>query len=297
MQKKDWELLCSLRQYGSLTKVSEVLFITQPALTRRIRSIEQEFNVIITERCGKGIALTEQGRLLADYSAEMLERLGKLQAELTGSETAAGKLHIAATQSITQLLLPGLLEDFRKLYPGVHFEVDTMLSTQAAEALSENRVQLSFFSGKHPGPFDTYPLYNCQAYAVSRNSLTVDELPMLPRITFTADTVSRNLLDEWWYSRFNTAPYIAMHVKNAAIASEMICHGFGYAIFFNRGYWAGRPNLQACPLESQNGTPVSRTDYVASHSAAGHSRLTNIFISFAQHYVKQHIITAGAAEI
>src|SRR5437868_4016113 len=66
----------TLAEEGSFTRAAEVLFISQPAVSREVRSLEQALGIALVDRVGRGMVLTEAGKLLAELSAQLfgLER-------------------------------------------------------------------------------------------------------------------------------------------------------------------------------------------------------------------------------
>lgn len=75
MKDFDWELLHELYKNPNLTKVANVLYITQPTLTKRLQHIEAEFDVTIVERTPKGLEFTPEGKHLAEQPLEDLSQL------------------------------------------------------------------------------------------------------------------------------------------------------------------------------------------------------------------------------
>ena len=64
MKDSDWLILSELYKNPNLTKVAELLYTTQPSLTKRIRHIEEEFGVTIVSRLPKGLRFTPEGEYL-----------------------------------------------------------------------------------------------------------------------------------------------------------------------------------------------------------------------------------------
>ena len=71
MDYTDWMIIHVLAKEKNLTATAEKLFISQPALTYRIKRIEKEFNTTIFTRTAKGVFLTSHGILVAKYVNDM----------------------------------------------------------------------------------------------------------------------------------------------------------------------------------------------------------------------------------
>ena len=79
MNEKDWTLLTALAAEKNLTRAAQRLYVTQPAVTRRIQQIERELNCAIVVRGARGVELSAEGEALARYAAEELQRLQALR--------------------------------------------------------------------------------------------------------------------------------------------------------------------------------------------------------------------------
>jgi DNA-binding transcriptional LysR family regulator len=105
----------------SFTKAAEQLFMTQPAVTFRVKQLEEQFNVRLFERSHGRIALTPAGRLVMDYAERILalsEEMETRVGELTG--TMSGPLLLGASTTIAEFVLPRILGEFKVEYPQVH---------------------------------------------------------------------------------------------------------------------------------------------------------------------------------
>lgn len=136
---------------GSVTAAAESLHVSQPALTREIRELEERLGVSLFDRLPRGMQPTEAGRLLDSFAAQIF-RLAE-SAELEVREFAGlkrGRLSIAASRTIGVYLLPALMDKFRRLYPGI--TVDVAIS-------NTERVQGEILAHEHQlglveGPYD-----------------------------------------------------------------------------------------------------------------------------------------------
>jgi DNA-binding transcriptional LysR family regulator len=105
---------------GSFTTASEVLGITQSAVSHALASLEAELGVILIQRDRAGLSLTDVGQRVILQAREMLARAETIRQEAAatrGLET--GKLRLGSLPSITARFLPGALRIFRQRYPKV----------------------------------------------------------------------------------------------------------------------------------------------------------------------------------
>src|SRR6476646_161814 len=108
---------------GSLSRAAEELYISQPAVSKHLASLEAELGQRLVTRGRNGAALTPAGQVLADYvlrAEALLANAGRALA--AGVEAESGTLAIAASGIPGTYLLPVLLAEFRERYPRVVLE-------------------------------------------------------------------------------------------------------------------------------------------------------------------------------
>ena len=101
----------------SFTKAAEELLITQSAVSRQIRALEDHLGVTLFERRPRTLALTEQGRTLQRAAAELLERLQQVTDEPASAERSAPQLTVTTTNGFASLWLIPRLRGFTALHP------------------------------------------------------------------------------------------------------------------------------------------------------------------------------------
>lgn len=79
MQELDWLILRKLYEKRSISKAAEDLYVTQSALTKRVKTIEQEWGIEVVKRSNQGVTFTEDGRYLVKKAGIMLDFLGEIR--------------------------------------------------------------------------------------------------------------------------------------------------------------------------------------------------------------------------
>jgi DNA-binding transcriptional LysR family regulator len=98
MTDRDWVLLKTIAEERNITRAAEKLYISQPAITYRVRLLEREFAAKLLIRTPNGVILTPQGEHLLNYAKEMLLLLAKTKERLAGFEgRVRGPLRIGSS--------------------------------------------------------------------------------------------------------------------------------------------------------------------------------------------------------
>ena len=106
----------------SFTKAAEELFITQSAVSRQIKALEDHLGVALFERRQRALALTESGHTLYRVATDVLERLQATADQLRASGRAR-QLSLTTTSGFASLWLIPRLQGFTRLYPDVDVRI------------------------------------------------------------------------------------------------------------------------------------------------------------------------------
>ena len=135
--------LAELQHY---TKAAKELYISQPALSDAIKSLERELGVPLFKREGRNVRLTRYGREFADYVGRALRELDRgieVMHEYTGK--LSGTLKVGALYTVTGDYLPSLIEAFHEKYSAeVRFEVMQGFSVPLVQGLKDDRYDIVF---------------------------------------------------------------------------------------------------------------------------------------------------------
>src|SRR5690625_542799 len=126
MDIQDWLILQKLSQYKNITKTAEKLFMSQPALTARIKKIENYFQVPLIIRHRRGIQFTSEGEYLVNWSFKILKQNEEIKDNINNMKyKIGGTLKIGASRYMSKYKLLKLLRLFKNKYPLVEFQVST----------------------------------------------------------------------------------------------------------------------------------------------------------------------------
>jgi DNA-binding transcriptional LysR family regulator len=138
----------AVAQEGNLTRASQKLCISQPAVSKQLRALEKTLGAALFHRLSSGVQLTESGTLLFEYSARIFALESEAEhalAELRGLQR--GRLTIGASTTIGIYLLPEILGEFQKLHPGIELGLE-IANTQAIQnALKDNALDVALTEG------------------------------------------------------------------------------------------------------------------------------------------------------
>ncbi len=140
------QIFLKITQIKSITKASEELHLTQPAVSIQLKNFQDQFPIPLTEVVGRKIYITEFGKEIALAAEKILNevhainyRTSKFQGELSG------RLKIAIV-STGQYVMPYFLSEFINLNPGVELSIDVTNKSRVIESLEENELDFALVS-------------------------------------------------------------------------------------------------------------------------------------------------------
>ncbi len=135
---------------GSFSAAAKALKITQSTLGRQVQGLEEELGITLFQRVGKGIEITPAGLKLIEYVKEMANAANRLSIAASGqSSTIEGTVVISASEAFSIFILPPILQNLRKLEPGIKIEI---VATNDSSDLRRREADIAIrnFMPKHP---------------------------------------------------------------------------------------------------------------------------------------------------
>jgi LysR family cys regulon transcriptional activator len=198
----------AVRQGLNLTEAANVLYTSQPGISKQIKELEDELGVEIFVRRGKRLVdLTDPGRVIVQVIERLLGEVDNLRQ--VGKEFAdqdSGALTIATTHTQARYALPRVVQQFREHYPKVRLSLMQGSPTQIADAVIAGRADI----GIATEALDHYPelialpgytWHHCvivpRGHPLAKvKKLALEDLAKYPLITYSPEFTGRSHLDE-----------------------------------------------------------------------------------------------------
>ena len=202
---KQLNAIVSLARFGSFIAAASYLGISQPGLTRIVQQAEKKLGAKLFIRSQRRVALTPAGEEFLPFAEHMVGELIK-QAELiqTKQGLPETKLNIACLMSISNVVLPRALVEFRKAYPQIDFEVREGLGTFVNEEVRKGSVDFAIGNADdHPPNVvmesvmeETLCVVFCRGHPLAtKKVLRLSDLKELSIISMPTDSGLRRLIE------------------------------------------------------------------------------------------------------
>jgi LysR family transcriptional regulator, nitrogen assimilation regulatory protein len=144
MDVKQLKALLTVVETGSVTRAAELLHLVQPAVTRQVRSLEDELGVPLFERTRHGMRPTAAGLTLSERARRALAELDRARAEIAPAPgIVTGLVAVGLLESTAELLAEPLLSAIRRDHPGIELRVLTAYSGHLQQWLDEGDLDVS----------------------------------------------------------------------------------------------------------------------------------------------------------
>ncbi|MFZ6766816.1 CysB family HTH-type transcriptional regulator [Undibacterium sp. Di26W] len=196
------------RRGYNLTEVANVLFTSQPGVSRQIRELEEELGVDIFERNGKRLTgLTEPGRdILPIIERLLLEAENLRQAGEDYSDQTKGTLTIATTHTQARYVLPKVVQGFRQAFPDVRIALQQSSPEHIAEWVLSGKADIGIAT-EGLSQFKDLASFACYEWnhvvvvpenhpLLNKDVLTLEDLSNYPLITYDVGFTGRGHIDD-----------------------------------------------------------------------------------------------------
>lgn len=137
-------VLAAVARHGSVTRAAKELHYSQPSVSHHLARLEAETGAQLLQRVGRGVRLTEAGRVLAERATEILGRLDSAAAELSAHVgLSTGRVRLAAFASALGTFVPKAAELLADEHPGLRLELTEAHPPEALQMLRAGHIDLA----------------------------------------------------------------------------------------------------------------------------------------------------------
>ena len=239
MNSKQLEYFLAVAQRGSFTASTKLLHISQPALSKQLRLLEEELGVPLLIRRPHGVTLTQEGRKLAEKALEVSRIINDIPAAVTDiHHHVSGDLNIVCTPYLAGHLMPDLLERLLSRYPGIRpriREADTnMHEAMFRDGSADIGIGVATSSRSH----DFHPIFSSNIMLIrsmhsdlaGKKHVSKKEIAERRLICYSPDTVMYDVVCRI------LAPYrpnVFMDSRHSVTIIDLVRKNFGLALVPN----------------------------------------------------------------
>ena len=222
-------------KHKHMTKASEELHISQPAISQSIKKLEDQLGGTLFLRSNKGMELTEEGKMFYEYVKGALELINNAENEFTSfKDLSKGEIKIGCSTTLTKLVLINALKDFHLDYPNININITNDLTSNLINDLKLGKLDFVIFNESNIKETNLNLekikelkqgfIYNPEFYDDNVNNF--EDLNEIPLILQKEESNSRKLLD--YVALQNNVKLIPkMEVVSQELITEFVNIGLG----------------------------------------------------------------------
>lgn len=149
MEDHKLKVFCTVAETKSFSKTSEIIHLTQPAVSLQIQALEEMYETKLFDRSSNTITLTHAGEVLYRYSKDILALYAELEKEI-GKITGLikGSITVGASTTIGNYVLPSVIADFKKNHPKIKINVLIGNTKRVLDLLNSGVIDLGLVEGE-----------------------------------------------------------------------------------------------------------------------------------------------------
>ncbi|MDB5763056.1 MAG: transcriptional regulator [Herminiimonas sp.] len=271
------------RRGYNLTEVANVLFTSQPGVSRQIRELEEELGVEIFERNGKRLTgLTDPGKGILQIIDRLLleaENLQQASREYSGRKT--GTLAVATTHTQARYVLPKVVQTFRSAFPEVRIALQQSSPEHIAEWVLSGKADIGIAT-EGLSQFEDLISFPCYQWShvivvpeghplLSHTPISLEDLAAYSLITYDVGFTGRGHIDDA-FKRAGIATDIVLTAMDSDVIQQYVALGLGVGIVasmaIEHNHGKGLQAIEATHLFAPNVTrlAVRRGAYLRSYT-------------------------------
>lgn len=238
----------------SMSKAAEILYISQPAISKSIKSLEEQLGVYLFTRSNKGLSLTNEGMALLEKIEPAMAIMGSIENELSDfKDLSKGNIRIGISSVLTKCVLVDVFSIFKEKYPNVSITLYNGLTSELLENLSKGSLDFVIYNKNDEkevsGNIKSVKLLelkyvffcNPMCYNMERNLESISKLPLILQ---SKASNTRKFLDK--YTNGVLVP------NTEVVSQDLICNmvnkGFGVGFAFEKMADMVNPNFKKVSL-------------------------------------------------
>lgn len=186
------EVFFEVATHLSFSKAADILYISQPAITKHIQSLEKYYKISLFERKGNSVSLTSEGKILLEYVVKGRELKRQLEFDISKQkdlQLAKGSFTLGTSTTISLYVIPPVFSAFHQQYPNIDLKLVNRNSENILKALLDHEIDLAITEGRNTITSVKYqffltdeviPVCSAKSSLVKKKNISPEELITIP---------------------------------------------------------------------------------------------------------------------
>ncbi len=269
MDLRHLKMIQEVARQGNLTKAAESIYLSQSALSHQLKDIEAFFDTQIFIRQKKQMLLTNTGKIILEASERITDDIDRTQKRIKSlSEKNAGEIKISTECYTSYHWLSSFLKEYKKLYPKVEINIDTVSTYNSVNALLENKIDIAIVEDNKSSKLNYIPLFRDEFVAIIPADHYWAELKWVDTEMFHAENYLMYAIPEEVSTIYkllfkNGKPQKVIKIALTEVIIQMVKAGMGITVLphWVAASWLESGELIAVPITRKG---IKRNWYAAT---------------------------------
>lgn len=223
----------------SFTKASEHLFISQPAVSKTIKNLEEAYKSNFFVRGRNSIELTEDGKAFLIYVNRILSIYNEMENQfLNRDDNLPEQIQFGVSTTVANYIIPKILAKFRTQYPQIHFEITSGNSEDIEKLILNEHLNFGITEGKHSNKQLHFKKFikdeivlvtNVRNTSIKNNTIDKSALHELPLIEREIGSGTRDVIYDILKEKNITTLNTILHLNSTEAIKNYLYHSDSYA--------------------------------------------------------------------
>lgn len=261
MTEKDFTLLRILDETKNITHAADKLYMTQSALSKRVKAIEQELNAKLVIRSRQGIRFTPEGEIVLAHCRLAEKELDDLRRNLNiNSGEVCGTLRAGISINYALYRLPAVLASYHKKYPRVHLDIITGHSRHLYRKMLDGSLDIAVLRGEYSWDAPQFLLSQESICLIYPREFEGKPLSDYLYISHQSDPTQEAMNARWLRENNLKAGAHRVQVDSVTACVEMVKRGIGWGLLPEIALDNFHGIVRPCTFE--NGEPYMRRTHI-----------------------------------
>jgi len=231
MNERDFDLILTLYELKNITRTAEKLFLTQPAVSHRIKKIEDFLGGELLIRSKKGVVFTPLGEGIVPYVRKGRSNMQDMKNFAASTRTrVSGTLRLGLSVSFSHYKLPALLKRYTTLFPDVNVNIVTERSTRVFKLLLRDDISLGILREEFEWTEGRKLISTENLYIAYHREINHSDLIHISYIGYKTDPILQQKIEAWLNDLLHFRENRSIWADNIATAKELVRQGIGWSL-------------------------------------------------------------------
>jgi DNA-binding transcriptional LysR family regulator len=239
MDVRQLEMFRAVVEAGSFTAAAQRLHVSQSAISRQLKLLEEELGTLLLERTGRGVNLTPEGQILLTAANRIWRDLQEVVGQIADTQKLQrGILSLGGGMTVCLHVLPKLLKKFHALYRNVDLRITTGTAVELLRRLRDHEIDLLLLTLPIVGEDleiltvlkEEMVVVTAKSHELTRTrTIEPQSVSQHPLILFESGSNTRRVIDELFLEQ-QVGVSVVMETENVEIIKAMVANGLGVTI-------------------------------------------------------------------